>query len=327
MSTVKPLGQFPAEIPDNQVPPPSSDDPELPEGYTPPLVHGGLFVDRNWAPRLADRLGSVRTDFGVAEHWPRDIAPVMYPHLPNSFWIEVPTPEAAPPDAGPPDPPTLTSATPSSGAANTATTLAGTNLSDVTTIVWLTGSDVEIGTSTSFTIVSATQIDTTFNGPKQMGGKVAVRDSAGQQSNSVPGFSFGSLAQMGASEPSVEAEGTGSTPEPAPEGAQMASEPPEATEGTNPSPEPASGPTSLTEAAQTIKEGTQVITQATEAIAEGTQTINQGADAIAQQAEGTGQAQSSEDPSETAEQAEMAEMTEYEMDQMWGIGTEGEPEA
>jgi hypothetical protein len=93
----------------------------------------------------------------------------------------------------PPPPPTLTSATPSSGTPGSATTLAGTNLSNVTTIIWLTSSDVEIGTpSTSFTIVSDTQIDTIFNGPRQMGGHVAVVDSAGQQSNSVTGFNMGS---------------------------------------------------------------------------------------------------------------------------------------
>jgi hypothetical protein len=58
---------------------------------SPPLVHGGLWVSPNWTPNLANRLGSVRTDLGgVSEHWPRDLVPVMYPHIPNGFWYEVP---------------------------------------------------------------------------------------------------------------------------------------------------------------------------------------------------------------------------------------------
>jgi large repetitive protein len=71
------------------------------------MVAGGLFVTPNWSPRLADRLGSVRTDFGVAEHWPRDLAPVMYPHLPNPFWREVPgeVPPEVPPEGPPPEVP------------------------------------------------------------------------------------------------------------------------------------------------------------------------------------------------------------------------------
>lgn len=49
----------------------------------PPLARGGLFAEPNFRPRLADRLGSVKTDFGVSEHWPKDIAPVFYPHVNN----------------------------------------------------------------------------------------------------------------------------------------------------------------------------------------------------------------------------------------------------
>lgn len=73
-------------------PPPEVDQgPADSEYASPPLVHGGLFPDPNWSPRLADRLGSVVTDGGgVSEHWHRDIAPVFAPHLPNSFWVEVP---------------------------------------------------------------------------------------------------------------------------------------------------------------------------------------------------------------------------------------------
>ena len=56
---------------------------EKPKYVLPPLARGGLFAEPNFKPRLADRLGSVRTDNGVSEHWPKDIAPVFYPHVNN----------------------------------------------------------------------------------------------------------------------------------------------------------------------------------------------------------------------------------------------------
>jgi IPT/TIG domain len=104
------------------------DPPVLPDGYQPPLVAGGLFVDPNWTPRLADRLGSVRTNLGgVMEHWPQDLAPVMYPHLPNGFWREVPA-EAL----------SLTSISPGNGpmAGGTPLTLTGTGFVDIVAINW-----------------------------------------------------------------------------------------------------------------------------------------------------------------------------------------------
>lgn len=90
---VKYFGEHPKRTPPNQivatedVAAPSAD--EAVAMSAPPLVHGGLFVNPHWTPRLTDRSGSVRTDMGgVAEHWPRDLAHVMYPDLPNPFWYQ-----------------------------------------------------------------------------------------------------------------------------------------------------------------------------------------------------------------------------------------------
>jgi IPT/TIG domain len=134
------------------------DPPDLPEGYQPPLVAGGLFVDPNWTPRLADRLGSVRTDMGgVAEHWGRDIVPVMYPHLPNSFWIEAPA-----------TPPSITSISPTSGPATggTVVTVTGVSLTNAT--------GVNFGgvPGTAFSVDSDTQVTVTT--PPGSGGVVNV---------------------------------------------------------------------------------------------------------------------------------------------------------
>jgi len=63
--------------------PKSVKKPEKPKYAVPPLARGGLYVDPNFKPRLADRLGSVNTQYGVSEHWPKDIAPVFYPHVNN----------------------------------------------------------------------------------------------------------------------------------------------------------------------------------------------------------------------------------------------------
>jgi IPT/TIG domain len=87
------------------------------------MVRGGLFVDPNWTPRLADRLGSVRTDTMVHEHWAQDLAPVMYPHIPNGFWREVPLGE-------PPEPvldPTIDSVSPTSGIVGAPLMITGAN--------------------------------------------------------------------------------------------------------------------------------------------------------------------------------------------------------
>lgn len=121
------MSDTPPTLPANQEAPPA-DPADFPEGYQPPLVAGGLFVDPNWVPRLADRLGSVRTDMGgVPEHWPQDLVPVMYPHLPNGFWREVPVEVLS-----------LTSISPSNGplAGGTPLTLTGTGFVDIVAINW-----------------------------------------------------------------------------------------------------------------------------------------------------------------------------------------------
>jgi IPT/TIG domain len=139
------------QLPAHQEAPVATDD-DLPEGYQPPLVHGGLFVDPNWAPRLADRLGSVRTDMGgVAEHWPQDLVPVMYPHIPNGFWREVPLGEAPVPV------PTITDIAPVSGSTTggTVVTVTGTMLANAT------GVNFGATPGTAFSVGSDTQVTAT----------------------------------------------------------------------------------------------------------------------------------------------------------------------
>jgi hypothetical protein len=118
-----------------------------PPGYAPPMEAGGLFVDPNWTPRLVDRMGSVITDGGgVAEHWGRDLAPVFYPDLPNSFWLEAPVP---------PLPPTaVTSVVPLTGPVGVATpiTITGTGLTGTTDVSF------EGSSATNLVVVSDTTV-------------------------------------------------------------------------------------------------------------------------------------------------------------------------
>lgn len=154
------MSDTPPTLPPNQIAPAAEGD-DVPEGYQPPLVAGGLFVDPNWSPRLSDRLGSVRTDMGgVPEHWPQDLVPVMYPHLPNGFWREVVV-----------EPLSLASIDPGTGdvAGGTPLTLTGTGFVDIVAINW----EIASYSPDQFTVVDSEHI-TCLSPPAPGAGQVDV---------------------------------------------------------------------------------------------------------------------------------------------------------
>lgn len=325
-------------VPPNQIDPTA--DVRAP--VLPPLVAGGLFVDPNWTPRLADRLGSVRTDMGgVHEHWPQDLAPVFYPHIPNGFWRAAGAGLATSADAGAPgDFQPSGCLTPTSLAdmagvtANPQTAWASDQYmvldDEVTTVTWdgtawVPWPIVVPVLPTISTIAPATGSTAGGEALVISGGNFVAGMTADLGGTPISGTYINPMRFEGTAPPGTAGpvDVTVTTPggtATLPGGYTYTT----TTDDPSSRSEPPSDP-GVAQVAQDIQENAQ-------AIGEAAQNIGEAAQALAQPS-GTGPPPSatSEAPSgftgttEAPETGQEPDMTEYEMDQMWGIGAEAEP--
>ena len=329
------------------------------------MVHGGLFVEKNWTPRLADRLGSVRTDSLPNEHWARDIAPVMYPHLPNSFWIEAP---GEPPVELPVEPPVEPAALATSAEAGTPgdfqptdstvpvtmqdmaavaadpTTTWGEGqyvvLADEVTECYWDGSAWDDGRAPAPAPGVVTVTGVFPNGGTRNGGDgVTIVGSGFVGVDRVTGVMFGSTPATGVilDDPTqltcLSPQAHKGTVDVSVTGAGGTGTLPKAYTFNGPtqfqaqSASEPSGPSATQQVAQDIQESAETIGQAAQDIGEAAQTLAEPSGTDPAPSTTSEALGGSEGTTEAPPTGPEPDLTEYEMDQYWGIGQEPGAEA
>jgi hypothetical protein len=226
----------------------------------------------------------------VNEHWPRDLAPVFYPHLPNPFWIEAPGTEEVPPGEEIIPAPTITGITPNGGDKNggVGVTITGTGFVGVTSVMFgsVPATGVIPDTPAQFTCLSPKTSKSTMDVSVTAAGGTATLPQA-YTANGPTQFQVQSVQEQSSSPSDSD----------------------------------------LSDVAQRIQEGAETIGQAAQDIGEAAQSLTEpsgpsGATSTTPEAP-SGSAVTTEASAGTEDDSP----TEWELDQYWGIEAERPSEA